>query len=119
MHMKKLAIALIIGLMSVVGLSARENSPWKEIQTVLIPQSVEIHEGVTRSGNNKYWIEVEGIKVSIAPTNVSKFQKGEVQLELVKWYRDDTKEYKYSTRQVKGSSSKKESKNINLSGVFK
>ena len=52
MHMKKLAIALIVGLMSVVGLSARENSPWKEIQTVLIPQNVEIHEGVTRSGNN-------------------------------------------------------------------
>lgn len=120
MHMKKLAIALIVGLMSVVGLSARENSPWKEIQTVLIPQTVEIHEGVTRSGNNKYWIEVEGIKVSIAPTNVSKFQKGEVQLELVKWQNTETKAYKYSTRQVKSSnaSSNKESKNINLGRVF-
>ena len=119
MHMKKLAIALIVGLMSVVGLSARENSPWKEIQTVLIPQTVEIYEGVTRSGNNKYWIEVEGIKVSIAPTNVSKFQKGEVKLELVKWQNTETKAYKYSTRQVKGSSSKKESKNIDLGGLFK
>ena len=120
MHMKKLAIALIVGLMSVVGLSARENSPWKEIQTVLIPQTVEIHEGVTRSGNNKYWIEVEGIKVTVAPTNVSKFQKGEVQLELVKWQNTETKAYKYSTRQVKGSkaSSSKETKNIDLGRVF-
>jgi hypothetical protein len=119
--MKKLAIALIVGLMSVVGLSARENSPWKEIQTVLIPQTVEVHEGVTRSGNNKYWIEVEGIKVTIAPTNVSKFQNGEVQLELVKWQNTETKAYKYSTRQVKSSkaSSNKETKNIDLGGLFK
>jgi hypothetical protein len=105
--------------MSVVGLSARENSPWREIQTVLIPQNVEIFEGVTRNGNTKYWIEVEGIKVSIAPTNVSKFQKGEVQLELVKWQNTETKAYKYSTRQVSGSSAKKESKNIDLGGLFK
>lgn len=109
----------MLSLISLVGFSQKKDSPWREIQTVEIPNTVEIHEGVTRSGNNKYWIEVEGIKVTIAPTNVSKFQKDEVKLELVKWYRDDTKEYKYSTRQVKGSSSKKESKNINLSGVFK
>lgn len=117
--MKKIVLMLMLSLISLVGFSQKKDSPWREIQTVEIPKTVEIHEGVTRSGNNKYWIEVEGIKVSIAPTNVSKFQKEEVKLELVKWYRDDTKEYKYSTRQVKGSSSKKESKNINLSGVFK
>ena len=118
--MKKFVVMLIVGLISIVGLSARENSPWREIQTVEIPKTVEIHEGVTRSGNNKYWIEVEDIKVSISPTNVSKFQKGEVKLELVKWYRDDTKEYKYSTRQVKSSkvSSSKEDKNIDLGRAF-
>lgn len=118
--MKKFILVLIVGLISIVGLSARENSPWKEIQTVLIPQTVEVHEGVTRSGNNKYWIEVEGIKVTIAPTNVSKFQKGEVRLELVKWQNTETKVYKYSTRQVKSSkaSSSKETKNIDLGRVF-
>lgn len=118
--MKKFILVLIVGLISIVGLCAPKNSPWKEIQTVLIPQTVEIHEGVTRSGNNKYWIEVEGIKVTVAPTNVSKFQKGEVQLELVKWQNTETKAYKYSTRQVKSSkaSSSKETKNINLGRVF-
>jgi hypothetical protein len=118
--MKKFILVLIVGLISIVGLCAPKNSPWKEIQTVLIPQTVEIHEGVTRSGNNKYWIEVEGIKVTIAPTNVSKFQKGEVKLELVKWQNTETKAYKYSTRQVKSSkaSSSKEDKNIDLGRVF-
>ena len=117
--MKKIILMMLLSIIPLVGLSTPKDSPWREIQTVEIPKTVEIHEGVTRTGNNKYWIEVEGVKVTIAPTNVSKFQKGEVKLELVKWYRDDTKEYKYSTRQVKGSSTKKESKNINLSGVFK
>ncbi len=119
--MKKFIVMLIVGLISIVGLSARENSPWKEIQTVEIPSNVEIHEGVTKSGNNKYWIEVEGIKVSIAPTNVSKFQKGEVKIEIVKWENTENGKFKYSTRQVKGSkvSSGKESKNIDLGRVFK
>ena len=116
--MRKFILLVVLSTIPLVGLSNPKDSPWKEIQTVLIPQTVEIHEGVTRSGNNKYWIEVEGIKVSIAPTNVSKFQKGEVKLELVKWQNTETKAYKYSTRQVKGSSSKKESKNIDLGRVF-
>ena len=116
--MRKFILLVVLSIIPLVGLSNPKDSPWKEIQTVLIPQTVEIHEGVTRSGNNKYWIEVEGIRVTIAPTNVSKFQKGEVKLELVKWQNTETKAYKYSTRQVKGSSTKKESKNIDLGRVF-
>lgn len=117
--MKKIIIALILGLMSVVGLSARENSPWKEIQTVEIPQTTEIHEGVTRNGNPKFWIEIEDVQVVVSPSNASKFQKGEVKLELVKWENTENGKFKYSTRQVKGSSTKKESKNIDLGRVFK
>lgn len=119
MHMKKFIVLLIVGLISSVGLCAPKNSPWREIQTVIIPQTVEIHEGTTRSGNAKFWIEVEGVKVAVAPTNASKFRRGEVKLELVKWYREDTKSYKYSVRQVKDSkSSKSGDKNINLNTVF-
>lgn len=118
--MRKFIVMLMFSLISLVGFSQKKESPWREIQTVEIPKTVEIHEGVTRSGNNKYWIEVEGIKVTIAPTNVSKFQKGEVKLELVKWQNTETKAYKYSTRQVKSSkaSSSKETKNIDLGRVF-
>ena len=117
--MKKFVLALILGLMSVVGLSAPKNSPWKEIQTVIIPQNTEIHEGVTRNGNPKFWIEIEDVQVVVSPSNVSKFQKGEVKLELVKWENTENGKFKYSTRQVKGSSAKKESKNIDLGRVFK
>lgn len=119
MHMKKLAIALIVGLMSVVGLSARENSPWREIQTVEIPAGTTINHGTTRGGNPKAWIVIDGnVNVSVSPKSAEKFEAGEVRLELVKWQNTETKAYKYSTRQIKGSSTKKESKNIDLGRVF-
>lgn len=120
MHMKKLAIALIVGLMSVMGLSARENSPWKEIQCVEIPAGTTINHGTTRSGNPKAWIVIEGINVSVSPKSAEKFEAGEVRLELVKWQNTETKKFKYSTRQVKSSkvSSSKEDKNIDLGRVF-
>lgn len=116
--MKRFIISLLCGVICV--LSGAKDSPWKEIQTVILPQSVTIYEGVTRSGNAKYWIEIENIKVSVAPTNVSKFQRGEVKLELVKWQNIETKKFKYSTRQVKssGSSTRKEEKNIDLTSLF-
>lgn len=121
MHMKKLAIALIVGLMSVVGLSARENSPWKEIQCVEIPAGTTINHGTTRSGNPKAWIVIDGnVNVSVSPKSAEKFEAGEVRLELVKWQNTETKKFKYSTRQVKSSkvSSSKEDKNIDLGRVF-
>ena len=118
--MKKFIVMLIVGLISIVGLSARENSPWREIQTVEIPSTTEIHFGVTKSGNPKAWIELPEVgNVSVSPKSAEKFKDGEVKLELVKWYNDTTKKYRYSTRQVKGTSSSKESKNIDLGRVFK
>lgn len=119
--MKKFIVMLAVGLASIVGLSARENSPWREIQVVEIPSNVEIHEGTTRTGKAKFWIEVEGVKVTVAPTNASKFQNGEAKLELVKWQNTETKAYKYSTRQKKDgtSATKSASKNIDLGRVFK
>lgn len=118
--MKKFIVMLILGLISTVGLCAPNHSPWKEIQSVEIPNSVEVHEGVTRNGNAKYWIEIEDMKISVSPSNVSKFKNGEVKLELVEWYNTETGAYRYSTRQVKGSkvSSNKENKKIDLGRVF-
>ena len=118
--MKKFIVMLIVGFISIVGLSARENSPWREIQTVEIPSSVEVHFGTTKSGNSKAWIELPEVgNVSVSPKSAEKFKAGEVKLELVKWYNDTTKKYRYSTRQVKGTSSSKEDKNIDLGRVFK
>ena len=119
--MKKFIVMLIVGLISIVGLCAPKNSPWKEIQTVVIPRTTEVHFGTTRNGNPKAWISIEGIgDITVSPKSAEKFQAGTVKLELVKWYREDTKAYKYSIRQVKDSStsSSSKSKNIDLNKVF-
>jgi hypothetical protein len=119
--MKKFILVLIVGLISIVGLCAPKDSPWREIQTVVIPQNTEVFFGTTKSGNPKAWIEIPQVgKVAVSPKSAEKFQNGEVKLELVKWYRDDTKAYKYSVRQVKDSktSNSSSSKNIDLNKVF-
>ena len=118
--MYKFVTMLIAGLISIVGLCAPKNSPWREIQTVEILAGTTINHGTTRSGNPKAWITIEGINVSVSPKSAEKFEAGQVKLELVKWQNTETKAYKYSTRQKGGrTASKKETKNINLSGVFK
>ena len=117
--MKKFILALIVGLMSVVGLPARENSPWKEIQTVEIPAGTTINHGTTRTGNPKAWIVVDGINVSVSPKSAEKFEAGEIKLELVKWQNTETKKFRYSVRQIKsGNTTSNADKNINLSTLF-
>lgn len=117
--MRKLVAILSLIVLGMVGLHAKEESPWKEIQSVVLPQSVEIHEGTTRNGNPKAWIEIDGVNVSVSPTSAKKFKAGEIQLELVKWFNNDTKKYRYSTRIVKQSTESKGDKNIDLKGLFK
>lgn len=119
--MKKFIVLLIVGLISSVGLCAPKNSPWREVQCVEIPAGTTINHGTTSKGNPKAWIEIEGVKVSVSPSNAQKFEAGQVKLELVKWYNDTTKKYKYSTRQVKSgtSSSTSGEKNVDISKVFK
>jgi hypothetical protein len=120
--MKKFIVMLALGLVSIVGLCAPKDSPWREIQVVEIPSTVEIHTGVTKSGNSKAWIELPEIgKVSVSPKGAEKFKNGEVKLELVKWYNDTTKKYRYSTRQVKSGNASTSSadKNVDLGRVFK
>lgn len=121
MHMKRFIVVLIVGLISIVGLCAPKNSPWKEIQTVEIPAGTPINHGTTRGGNPKAWIVIDGnVNVSVSPKSAEKFEAGEVRLELVKWQHSETKAFKYSTRQIRTSSasSSKESKNIDLGKVF-
>lgn len=118
--MKKFILLLIVGLISSVGLFARENSPWKEIQCVEIPAGTIINHGTTRSGNPKAWVVIDGMNVAVSPKSAEKFEAGQIKLELVKWQNSETKKFRYSTRQVKDGSSKTNAdKDINLNGVFK
>ena len=111
--MKKFIIALFVGiLLSTVLVEAK---PKKEVQSVAIPQSTLVYEGVTKSGNPKYWIEVSGVKVSITKSNAEKLKRGE-KILLVKWV-DENGKYSYSTRCGTKSSAKSSTPNLDLSKI--
>jgi hypothetical protein len=108
--MKKFIIALFMGiLLSTILVEAK---PKKEVQSVVIPQSTIVYEGVTRNGNPKYWIEVSGVRVSISKSNAEKLKSGE-KILLVKWV-DENGKYSYSTRY---GGSKHSTPNLDLSTV--
>lgn len=86
------------------------------MQCIDIPKGAVLKEGVTKTGNPKYWFEFTKIgNVAVSPNSAEKFKSGEVVLQLVKWQHKETKEYKYTTRQKKG---KKETLNIDLLTIF-
>ena len=113
-------LAIVLGSIAMQGQTttqSKKQSDWKEVQKVEIPTDIEIHEGLTKNGNPKFWVVVANTNVTVSSGNAAKFKAGEVKLELVKWQNSKTGTYKYSTRQVKGSH-KSESKNIDLSKLF-
>lgn len=75
-------------------------SDWQEVNVVEIPYDVEIHTGITKNGNPKYWIEIQGINIIVSENNYNKFINKEVKLVLVEWYNPTTDKYKYTTRQA-------------------
>lgn len=92
-----LSIAIIFGLDAVA--QEKSKSEWVEKTTVEIPYSVEINVGTTKSGNPKYWIDIEDMSISVSEGNYKKFINKEIVLVLVEWYNPTTGKYKYTTRQ--------------------
>lgn len=92
----------LLGIMFLPTAGAQEikKSEWIEQNVVEIPYTVEIHEGVTKNGNPKYWIEIENTNVVVSEGNYKKFINKEVKLVLVEWYNPTTEKYKYTTRQA-------------------
>lgn len=116
--MKKILV-IAVALMSVVNTvvaQQKQDSPWKEVQVVEIPQGQRIYEGVTKSGNPKYWFEFGDLKVSVSPGSAVKYKANKVTLLLVKWQHSESGKYKYSTRQK--STAKKSTPNIDLNNLF-
>lgn len=112
--MKKI---LFLALLFACTLVFANESKWVEMQCIDIPTGATVHEGTSKSGNTKYWFEFDLIgKISIPPSSAEKYRAGEVTLQLVKWYNKETKEYKYTVRQKRGT---KETKNIDLLTIFK
>ena len=98
-----LAIMIWISMFLAFTINAQEpkkQSDWQEVTVSEIPYSVEIHTGITKNGNPKYWIEIQGTNVIVSENNYNNFINKEVKLVLVEWYNPTTDRYKYTTRQA-------------------
>lgn len=121
--MKKIFAIVVVAMATVfscVTSNAQEKkaSPWVEVQQVDIPAGQTIYEGVTKSGNPKYWMEFEGIgKITVSPGSAVKYKDGTVTLVLIKWQHKENESYKYSIRQKKGSS-KANTPDVDLTNLF-
>lgn len=109
-------LAVIFGVNLAVAQQTKKESPWTEIQAVEIPQGQRIYEGLTKSGNPKYWFQFGELKVNVSPGSALKYKEGATKLLLVKWQHKDTGKYKYSIRQKERA--KKNTPNIDLNNLF-
>lgn len=120
--MKKIFAIMVVAIATVfscVTSNAQEKkeSPWIEVQQVDIPAGQTIYEGVTKSGNPKYWMEFDSIgKITVSPGSAIKYKDGTVTLVLVKWQHKENESYKYSIRQKKGAT--KITPNVDLNNLF-
>ena len=106
--MKKIFTFVVVAMATMVSCvtsnaqEIKKESPWVEVQQVDIPAGQTVYEGVTKSGNPKFWFEFGDITVSVSPSNATKYKEGLV-LVLVKWqHKEDTTKVKYTTRQKNG-----------------
>lgn len=116
--MKKILVILAVVVCGINTMVAQEkqDSPWKEVQVVEIPQGQTVHEGLTKNGNPKFWFEFGEIKVNVSPGSAAKYKANQVTLLLVKWKHSETGKYKYSTRQK--SAPKKNVPDMDLNTLF-
>lgn len=92
-------------------------SDWAEVQSIVIPFDTPIFEGVTKSGNVKYYFTFKDIgDVAVSESSAQKFKDKSANIELVKWYSSSKDSYKYSTRQVRNK--RRKAPNINLTELF-
>ena len=121
--MKKIFAIVVVAMATMVsGINSnaqevKKESPWVEVQQVDIPAGQTVHEGVTKSGNPKYWFEFANIgKVTVTPGSAAKYKSGEVTLILVKWQHKEKGTFKYSVRQKNRAG--KVTPDVDLSVIF-
>jgi hypothetical protein len=121
--MKKIFAIVVVAMATMVsGINSnaqevKKESPWVEIQQIDIPAGQDIQEGVTKSGNPKFWFEFASIgKVAVTPGSAAKYKSGEVTLILVKWQHKENGTFKYSIRQKNRAG--KTTPDVDLSKVF-
>lgn len=91
-----------------------QKTEWVEVNSAKLPEGLEIFSGITRNGNSKYWVEIQGIKVYISETNKEHYINNTKTILLVEWYNESLNRYKYTTRQLK---EQKPSQRLNLENL--
>ena len=121
--MKKIFAIMVVAIATMVSsinsnAQEKKESPWVEIQQIDIPAGQNIQEGVTKSGNPKFWFDFPNIgKVTVSASNATKYNNGETTLVLVKWENKETGKFKYSIRQKNGRTTKV-TPNVDLTTIF-
>lgn len=97
--MKKLIILFLLVFVPIICFCSSPD--WIEVQSVVVPKGTPLHHYYTKDGNVKYVLVISDINVPISVKNAENYLNGICKLEVVKWYSQVTKKYKYTTRQYK------------------
>ena len=109
--MKKIIFLILLSLLPLTTFC--KSSEWIEVQSVVVPEGTPLYHYYTKDNNIKYVIVIGDINVPVSTKNAEGYLSGIYRLEVVKWYSQVTKKYKYTTRQYKPMQS-----DIDLQTVF-
>lgn len=109
--MKKIIFLILLSLLPLTTFC--KSSEWIEVQSVVVPEGTPLYHYYTKDNNIKYVIVIGDINVPVSTKNAEGYLSGIYRLEVVKWYSQITKKYKYTTRQYKPMQS-----DIDLQTVF-
>ena len=109
--MKKIIFLILLSLLPLTTFC--RSSEWIEVQSVVVPEGTPLYHYYTKDNNIKYVIVIGDINVPVSTKNAEGYLSGIYRLEVVKWYSQVTKKYKYTTRQYKPMQS-----DIDLQTVF-
>lgn len=109
--MKKIIFLILLSLLPLTTFC--KSSEWIEVQSVVVPEGTPLYHYYTKDNNIKYVIVIGDINVPVSTKNAEGYLSGIYRLEVVKWYSQVTKKYKYTTRQYKPSQA-----DIDLQTIF-
>ena len=105
--MKRIIISILFLFIQILLLAE-----WREVQVVEIPENTPVYYEATDSGKIRCFFLIQGMQITVSERNAYRFKRGDVRLELVKWYDVEKNKYRYTVRQ-------KSNQNIDLEKVFK
>ena len=98
-------IAIILAIIATISFftsasAQTSKSEWIETGIVVeIPYGYPIQQGLTKNNTPKYWLDIDGVKINVAPTTYTKFINKEIGLIVVEWHNSIKGTYRYTTRQ--------------------